>query len=137
MTVTRGLIIADPWIGHILEGRKNWEMRSQATAHRGWFGLIRKGSGQITGLARLVDCGRALSQSEMIANISHHCIPENIIRRGDVSKWVIPWMLADIRRLSSPISYEHKSGAVTWVTFSPHVTQQLAQYLEGTGASTQ
>ncbi|MBD3625195.1 MAG: ASCH domain-containing protein [Rhodobacteraceae bacterium] len=75
MNVSRGPIVADPWIDNILEGRKDWEMRSQATSVRGWFGLIRKGSGTVVGLARLVDCGRVLDQAEMIANFDHHCIP--------------------------------------------------------------
>ena len=35
MDITRGLIIAAPWIGYILEGRKDWKMRSQATSIRG------------------------------------------------------------------------------------------------------
>lgn len=90
MCVTRGLIIADPWIEHILGGRKDWEMRSQATSVRGWFGLIRKGSGTVVGLARLVDCGRALDQAEMIANFDPHRIPVDMIRRGEVAKWVVP-----------------------------------------------
>ncbi|WP_106744678.1 hypothetical protein [Yoonia maritima] len=135
MDVTRGLIIADPWIGHILEGRKNWEMRSQATSIRGWFGLIQKGSGHVVGLARLVDCGKALPPSEMIANIAHHQIPEDMIRRGEVSKWVIPWKLADIIPLERPVPYQHKSGAVTWVTFSPDETRELNRLRQGTGAS--
>lgn len=130
MSVTRGLIIADPWIDHILEGRKDWEMRSQATAVRGWFALIRKGSGLVVGLARLIDCGNALSQSEMIASVDRHRIPEEMIRRGEVSKWVVPWKLADIKPLEQPVPYEHKSGAVTWVTLSPSLTGQLGQYLE-------
>jgi len=134
MNVTRGLIIADPWVGHILEGRKDWEMRSQATAHRGWFGLIRKGSGQVMGLARLVDCGRALSESEMIDSFEHHRIPDTMIRNGEVSKWVIPWKLADIRRLDRAIPYEHKSGAVTWVSFSAGVAAQLQLVLEGSAS---
>jgi len=131
MPVTRGLIIADPWVSHILDGRKDWEMRSQATAMRGWFGLIRKGSGQVAGLARLVECGQALSQSEMIGSIDHHRIPEEMIRRGEVAKWVVPWKLADIIPFEQPITYQHKSGAVTWVTFSAEEIRQLNQYLEG------
>ena len=90
MTETRGLIIADPWIGHTLDSRQGWEMRSQATSVRGWFGPIRKGSGTVLGLARLVDCGRALFQAEMIANFDHHRIPTDMIRRGEVAKWVVP-----------------------------------------------
>lgn len=132
MKITRGLIIDDPWIGHILEGRKDWEMRSQATSHRGWFGLIRKGSGQVVGLARLTECGLALTPDEMILFYEHHRIPESMIRSGAVSKWVIPWKLADIRPLERPISYQHKSGAVTWVLFSDEVAVQLAQALDGT-----
>ena len=130
MTVTRGLVIADPWIGHILEGRKDWEMRSQSTSVRGWFGLIRKGSGTVVGLARLVECGKALDQAEMIATVDRHRIPEDMIRRGEVAKWVIPWKLADVIPLSPSVPYDHKSGAVTWVTLSPDVSRQLAPYIE-------
>ena len=36
MRITKGLIIADPWIGYILEGTKDWEMRSSGASHRGW-----------------------------------------------------------------------------------------------------
>ncbi|MFG6659487.1 hypothetical protein [Sulfitobacter sp. 915] len=129
MNVTRGLIIADPWIDHILNGRKDWEMRSQATSVRGWFGLIRKGSGTVVGIARLVDCGLALDQAEMIANFEHHRIPVDMIRRGEVAKWVVPWKLADVIPLARPVRYEHKAGAVTWVTLSDGVGQKLASYI--------
>lgn len=132
MNINSGLIIDEPWIGLILKGQKDWEMRSRATSYRGWFGLIRKGSGQVVGLARLVDCGRALNPSEMIAAHDHHRIPNSMIQSGMVSKWVIPWQLADIRPLKSPIPYEHKSGAVTWVLFSEEVSIQLAEALEET-----
>ncbi|WP_371154097.1 hypothetical protein [Jannaschia sp. 2305UL9-9] len=129
MNVTRGLIIADPWIGHILDGRKDWEMRSQATSVRGWFGLIRKGSGTVVGLARLVDCGKALDQAQMIANFDHHRIPVDMIRRGEVAKWVVPWKLADVIPLAPSVPYKHKAGAVTWVTLSPDVSEKLAPYI--------
>ncbi len=128
MRITRGLVIADPWIDHILEGRKDWEMRSQPTAIRGWFGLIRKGSGQVVGLARLVDCGKALDQAAMIDSIPHHRIPETMIRRGEVAKWVVPWKLDDIVPLAEPVPCEHRSGAVTWVAFAPEVTDRLERY---------
>ena len=127
MEISRGLVIAEPWIDHILEGRKDWEMRSTATSVRGWFGLIRKGSGQIEGLARLIDCGTALSQADMIAHVDRHRIPEKMIRSGAVAKWNIPWKLADIMRLERPVPYEHKSGAVTWVSLSREVSETLGK----------
>lgn len=129
MTVTRGLIIDTPWIDHILEGRKDWEMRSQSTAVRGWIGLIRKGSGQVVAIARLADCGKALTPDEMVAYEAHHRIPERMIRSGEVAKWCVPWKLADIRPLARPVPYEHKSGAVIWVTLSEDVTRALGTTL--------
>ena len=115
MRVTKGLIIADPWIGYILGGTKDWEMRSTGASHRGWFGLIRKGTGEIYGVARLIDVGAPLSPAEMIATFGHHRIPEHMIRSGEVAKWNMPWKLADVRQFDSPVPYRHKSGAVTWV----------------------
>lgn len=115
MRVTKGLIIADPWIGYILGGTKDWEMHSSGASHRGWFGLIRKGTGAVHGVARLIEVGAPLSPAEMIATFGHHRIPEHMIRSGEVAKWNTPWKLADVRRLDRPVPYRHKSGAVTWV----------------------
>ncbi|MER8954549.1 hypothetical protein NKH98_17775 [Mesorhizobium sp. M0833] len=115
MRITKGLIIADPWIGYILGGTKDWEMRSSGASHRGWFGLIRKGTGAVYGVARLIEVGAPLSPTEMIATFGHHRIPEHMIRSGEVAKWNTPWKLADVRRLDRPVPYRHKSGAVTWV----------------------
>lgn len=115
MRITKGLIIADPWIGYILGGTKDWEMRSTGASHRGWFGLIRKGTGAVYGVARLIEAGAPLSPEEMIATFEHHRIPEHMIRSGEVAKWNTPWKLVDVRRLDRPVAYRHKSGAVTWV----------------------
>lgn len=125
VTVDKGLIIADPWVGYILEGRKTWEMRSRSTSIRGWFGLVRKGTGAVWGVARLVDCGMPLSPEEMIANHSRHLIPDSMIRSGEVAKWNTPWILADVRKLATPVPYAHKSGAVTWVALDAEVSAAL------------
>lgn len=129
MHVTSGLIIDTPWIAHILEGRKDWEMRTQPTSIRGWIGLIRKGSGHVVGIAKLVDCGKALGIEEMVDTFDHHRIPERMIRSGEVAKWVVPWKLADIRPLARPVPYDHKSGAVIWVTLSAKVSRQVQDAL--------
>lgn len=131
MEITRGLIIAEPWIEYILDGSKIWEMRSTATSHRGWFGLIRKGSGQIHGIARLVDCGKPLTPEEMMATTQHHCIPARMIGSGKIGKWVVPWQLEDVRRLPVPVDYQHRSGAVTWVNFDQAVRDTLTDIIRG------
>ncbi|GGE33722.1 hypothetical protein GCM10007276_08830 [Agaricicola taiwanensis] len=126
MKVTKALIIADPWIGYILDGSKTWEMRSTGASHRGWFGLIRKGSGAVYAAARLADVGAPLSSAEMIASFDKHRIPEEMIRSGAVEKWNTPWKLADIRRFRKPVPYRHKSGAVTWVHLDEDVSRAIA-----------
>ena len=132
MKISSGLIIADPWIGHILDGSKIWEMRSTPTSRRGWIGLIRKGTSEVHGIVRIVDCGYPLSEIEMLAAQNYHCIPEHMIRSGQVSKWVTPWKLADVFRLPKPIPYLHRSGAVTWVSFDENVQDALSHQIPQT-----
>lgn len=129
MNVTKGLIIDDPWVGYILDGTKTWEMRSTGASHRGWFALIRKGTGAVWGLAQLVESGSPLSVDEMIATIDKHRIPAEMIRSGQVAKWTTPWKLANVRKLSSPVPYRHKSGAVTWVELDEAASAAIARQL--------
>jgi hypothetical protein len=129
MQVTKGLIIADPWIGYVLDGSKTWEMRSSKTSVRGPFGLIRKGTGAIWGIATLADVGRALTPTEMLASCDKHRIPAEMIRSGQVAKWNTPWILADVRRLAKPVRYDHPSGAVTWVNLADDVSRAITGQL--------
>jgi hypothetical protein len=129
MIVTRGLVIDAPWIDLILSGEKTWEMRTTAASHRGWFGLIRKGSGAVYGVAHLDESGTPLSTIEMLATVDRHRIPEHAIRDGAVAKWTTPWKLSAVKRLVLPIQYRHKPGAVTWVLFDDDVSKAIALQL--------
>jgi len=135
--ITKALIIADPWIGYLLDGSKTWEMRSSSASHRGWFGLIRKGTGAIYGIARLEDVGAPLSPEQMVAAHRHHRIPEAMIRSGEVAKWNVPWKLAEIRRLTRPVAYTHKSGAVTWVELDAAAISGIAAQVGDLAPATQ
>lgn len=127
-SVTKALVIADPWIGMILDGTKTWEMRSRATKVRGTVGLIRKGTGRIWGVADLDSCGDALTPDEMVRYFSKHRIPEAMVRSGEIARWNRPWMLDDIRTLKQPVPYIHKRGAVTWVTLESEVSDAINQH---------
>ncbi|GAA4531761.1 hypothetical protein GCM10023174_23670 [Chelativorans composti] len=127
--VRKGLVIGNPWISHILAGQKDWEMRSEATSHRGWFGLIWKGMGCVYGVARLVEVRQPLDVEQMVATFDHHRIPEDMIRFGGLAKWNIPWVLSDVIRLPSPVRYRHPSGAVTWVRFTEEVSRAIQEQL--------
>jgi hypothetical protein len=106
-------------------------MRSTSTAHRGWFGLIRKGSGAVQGIARLVDVGAPLTEVGMLDGIDLHRIPAERILSGEVVSWNTPWILADVRRLEKPVPYRHRNGAVTWVSLDDGVAEAIAGQLDG------
>ncbi|NIO38677.1 ASCH domain-containing protein [Candidatus Bathyarchaeota archaeon] len=71
----QGLIIKEPWITYILEGRKTWEIRGGNCRIRGRIGLVRSDSGLVVGTAKIADSLGPLSDEKMRANISRHCIP--------------------------------------------------------------
>lgn len=127
----KGLVVREPWIDLILSGEKTWEMRSRSTGYRGPVALIRKGSGTIVGVAELVGTRSPLSPAEMIDTYPLHRIPRDLIEGGEVAKWTTPWVLANVRRLASPVPYDHPAGAVTWVRLSPAVLQAVEAQLAG------
>lgn len=129
MNITTALVIADPWIGLILDGSKTWEMRSTNTSRRGWIGLIRKGTGCVWGIARIAECGHPMNPEEMIETFEKHRIPQQMIRSGEVAKWDTPWKLEDVRSFIKPVSYVHKPGAVIWVTLDAQVSQAIEREL--------
>ena len=131
MKITKGLIIADPWMEYILDGIKDWEMRASNASHRGWFCLIRRGTGAVYGVANLTDVGKPLSPREMVATFEHHRIPERMISSGEVAKWNTPWKLTNVRRLKHPVPYRHKNGAVTWVDLEDEAIDGVARQIDG------
>ncbi|QYZ68882.1 hypothetical protein [Neotabrizicola shimadae] len=129
MRIEKGLVIREPWIDLIQTGQKPWEMRGQRPSYRGWIGLIRKGSGVVSSIARLADVGFPLSPDEMVATFDHHRIPEAMIRSGEVAKWTTPWKLADLRVLPRPVPYRHPNGAITLFTLDPQVSAAIVAQL--------
>jgi hypothetical protein len=123
---TRGLIIKSPYIDRILAGTKTWEMRSTHTKVRGPIALIRKGSGQIIGMANLVDSKGPLSDQEKIDNINQHQISIERLQSGDTAKWNVAWILEKAQSLNSPVHYKHRNGAVIWVTLETEIREKLA-----------
>ncbi|MBN7764080.1 ASCH domain-containing protein [Nitratireductor aquibiodomus] len=127
----KGLIIAEPWVGYILDGSKTWEMRSKPTKVSGRIALIRKGSGAVCGVANLVGVEFPLTQAEMLATTDKHRIPAEMIHSGEVAKWCVPWVLSEVRVLAGPVPYKHPSGAVIWVDLNKEVVAQVNAQLNG------
>lgn len=111
----KALVIREPWIGLILEGHKTWEMRSRPTKIRGRIALARQGSGLLVGTAELVEVRAPLTIEELMCTQQLHGIPPGQAHAVAADGWLVPWVLADVRRFAQPVPYAHPRGAVTWV----------------------
>jgi hypothetical protein len=126
-SITRGLIIREPWVSMILDGQKDWEMRTAATKIRGPVALIAAGSGKIIGVANITDVQGPFSHAQMAFNQAHHRIPADEIGKGEGERWNIAWVMQNARRLEMPVPYNHPSGAVIWVSLDEKTRKHLAQ----------
>lgn len=126
MGISKGLIIAEPWISKILAGEKIWEMRSKSTKFRGSFALIRKGSGVVVGVADLIDVSGEHDVGSLSKTHDMHCIGENLYGHADY-KWWYAWKLASVVTLFPPIKYRHNNGAVTWVSLDEAAIKSISR----------
>lgn len=124
--LSQGLIIDEPWISHILAGLKTWEMRSRATLKRGPLALIKKRSGQVVGVATLMECRPSLLVSDMPIHFRKHHIPQTLVTKPGY-KWFTPWVLTDVQAFRHPVPYNHPAGAVTFVNLETDVLQAIAR----------
>ena len=106
------LVVRKRWLDKILDGDKDWEIRSCRTSRRGWVFLAQSGAtGQLLGRARLVDCFQ-LSAEMFEANAHRHCVDS---WRSVTYKGPFVWVLEQAERFEKPFDYEHRPGAVVWV----------------------
>ena len=110
------LVVKKRWLNKILDGEKDWEIRSSNTSRRGWIHLAEsKACGKLMGRARLVDCFE-LSKSQFGKSRCHHCVRY----LSEVPyKRMFAWVLNDAERFEKPFMYEHAQGAVIWVRLMP------------------
>lgn len=127
--ITRGLLIREPWIGMILDGRKDWEMRTSATKIRGPVALIAAGSGKIIGVAEITGVEGPLSPAQMQFNRKRHRIPDEELSKKEIARWNTAWVMKDAKRLATPVDYKHPSGAVIWVALDDDTQARLAREL--------
>lgn len=113
----KAIVIDEPWISLILDGKKTWEMRKGSCHQSGLIGLIRRGSGRVVGVARIHGSGPELKTAAEFAKAEpFHCIPVEKQEQAMKDGWTTPWIISDARALSEVVSYHHPKGAVIWVT---------------------
>jgi hypothetical protein len=133
--ITKALIIDEPWINKILNGEKDWEMRSSGTTHRGLFGLIKKGSGKVFGVANLTGISGPYDSEGLAQNADHHRVDSQ--RYNDPAyKWRYAWELSNIQRLDTPVDYIHKSGAVIWVKLDQSAITKITRQINNGATNT-
>jgi hypothetical protein len=126
LKIEKALIIDEPWISKIMDGTKIWEMRNSPSKQRGWIGLIKKGSGHVVGVVKMIGSDGPLPDQKMIDNVDKHQIPSSTFLAGRFSKHRHAWQLVNAVRLQRPVPYQHKSGAVIWVILDQNVSDALA-----------
>lgn len=108
----KGLLIKEPWIDLILEGKKIWEIRSSNTKKRGEVFLIKSGTGKIFGKIQLIN-SFPLDDDEFFNSIDKHQIKNHGNRLP--YKNTHAWVFDDPIIFDKPIEYSHPQGAVIWV----------------------
>ncbi|OQY68102.1 MAG: hypothetical protein B6D46_04370 [Polyangiaceae bacterium UTPRO1] len=122
----RGLIIAEPYIGWILAGKKIWELRGRKTNIRGPIALIAKGTGTVVGTCEFVDVLGPLSVAELRDNAARlNKRREEITGPHYYGDHTYAWVLTRARRLPVPVPYNHPVGAIIWVKLESAVVSQL------------
>lgn len=119
----KALVIDEPWVSLILDGKKTWEMHRALTHIRGRIALIRKASGLVVGLADLVDCIGPLDDISRRAHRDKHCIPAALDE--STAHWNTAWVLQNADCLVAPVPYSQPSGAVLWVKLDEDVSRRL------------
>ena len=106
------LVVKKQWLDTILNGEKDWEIRSSNTSRRGWIHFAEsRAGGRLLGRAQLVDCFE-LTKTEFTTQKIHHCVP----RLSEVPyKRMFAWVLENAERFQKPFEYEHTPGVVIWV----------------------
>lgn len=107
----KGIVIKQPWIDLIFDGKKTWEIRSKTAKIRGKIALIQSGSGLVIGTVELAD-SKELSFEEYQRSGAFHAIEDTSIIKY---KKIHAWVLQNAVRFETPIPYTHPQGAVIWV----------------------
>ncbi|MCA1060358.1 ASCH domain-containing protein [Rossellomorea aquimaris] len=112
----KGLIIKSPWIEHILDGKKKWEIRGSNTKIRGTIALIKSGSGMVYGEVNLID-SKELTLKDYQESHEFHCVQSENAQDLPYQK-TYAWVLENPKIYPEPLSYKHPMGAVIWVNLS-------------------
>lgn len=100
-------------------------MRRAACHQKRQIALVRKGSGQVVGVADCAGSLPALAAAYRAAEPRHR-IPVDWQAQAFADGWRTPWAIDNARPLDRPVAFAHRSGAVIWVNLDPMVAEAVA-----------
>ena len=114
------LVIKEPWISMILNGRKSVEIRGTACAKvkgtRVYFS--KSGSGKIYGYAEFAGCEGPLDISEWDNLRECHCVTLKEVGILPYTR-TYGWKFENARWLSEEIPYYIRRGSIGWRKYQP------------------
>ena len=115
------LVVQEPWLTHLLSGRKTLELRGSPCRKPvdTIVYLSASGSGAIAGSVRFVGCPGPCDRAAIDARFDEHCVTCDVLDALKYTK-VYGWRFADAMRAPSPIPYAVKPGAIIWRKYEPH-----------------
>jgi hypothetical protein len=106
-----GLIVRQPFARLIIEGRKDWEIRSRKPPkNKTGREIYLLSEGEALGKIKIVSFHGPLSKEELDSTANHHFSPQ---KHFDSS--VFAWILSVSERFLRPVGYHHPIGARVWV----------------------
>ena len=124
----KALIIKQPWIDLILEGKKTIEVRGSKTNIRGKIALIASGTGHVIGTCQVVDSINIAEHGNIAEIVMKSCVDEK--RLLEYYKKPNGWVLSNAKRLDHPVKYKHPMGAIIWVTLEEAVAAAVMTQLK-------
>ena len=109
----RGLIIREPYVKLIVEGKKTWELRRLNTKIRGYVALMYRG--KLYGFAKLNDVFK-MKVDKLKKYYSKH-LTENVAidKYANDKAELYVWIFSDPIKLPKPIDISYPKGAQVWV----------------------
>ena len=107
------LIIQEPWIDLILDGRKTLEIRGKPCKKQREriYVALSGGGGIILGSVEFVRCHGPLSSSQWESMAQQHCVGGGKLPYGSST---YAWEMRSPIKFEEPVRYEHKQGIVVW-----------------------
>lgn len=126
------MIIRADALEMILDGTKDWEIRSRPPRNRGRIALSEKGANSIVGTCTL-SCVVGPLTLEQVMKSARRMGTTRAEVKEDLADWrqdcrderVYAWVLRDVRRLRSPVAFANPSGAVTWALLPEKIGRRL------------